>query len=108
MPIKFSLLSVIWLHGKQCGCMYISNLSVSGWNGRGEIHFSPFTEQLLILIHAVGPKSHDDPLILLNRNLTCCVLSSFSITNSILQNVVESKLEKYFNDDFFYMLLNLM
>jgi len=75
--------------------MYRSNISVSGWDGGRETHFSPLTEQLLILTGAVGLKNRAGALMLLNRNLTCCILSLlFSTTDSILQNRMESKMEK--------------
>lgn len=37
--------------------MYISKVSVSGWKGGREFHFSPLGEQLLIGTSAVGPES---------------------------------------------------
>lgn len=87
-------LCVIWLHGKQCRCMYIPNVPVSGCNERIKFYFSPLTEQLLILSKAVGPMGHIGPLLLLNTSLTCCMLLLlFSIMKSILQNVMETKLE---------------
>lgn len=59
-----------------------------------KFYFSPLTEQLLILTKAVGSVGHAGPLLLLNKSLTCCMLSLlFSIMKSILQNVMETKLE---------------
>lgn len=89
-----SLLCVIWLHGKQCRCMYMPNVPVSGCNERRKFYFSVLTEQLLILTKAIGPVGRADPVLLLNKSLTCCILSLlFSIMKSILQNVMETKLE---------------